>query len=101
MYLTNLYETRRDAFLANEGYKKHVKAQYDKFVQPRVFNEGRLVLTYDQRHDELGKGKFEYMWYSPFVVSKVLEKGAYEIIDYDGIPFRKPCNGLYLNRYYA
>ena len=41
------------------------------------------------------------MWYSPFVVSKVLEKGAYEIVDYDVIPFGQPRNALYLNRYYA
>ena len=86
--------------MANEEHKKHVKGQYDKSVQPRVFNEGDLVLIYDQRHDKLGKGKFESMWYSPFIVSKVLEKRGYELVDYDGIPFREPCNGLYLKRYY-
>ena len=68
MYLTNLNEIRRDTTLANKAHKKHVKAQYDKSVQPRVFNEGGLVLTYDQRHDKLGKGKFESMWYGLFVV---------------------------------
>ena len=36
------------------------------------------------------------MWYRPFVISKVLEKGAYELVDYDGIPLGKPHNGLYL-----
>ena len=101
LYLNNLEETRRDAALDNEAHKKCVKAQYDKFVQPRVFNEGDLVLTYDQRHDKLGKGKFESMWYGPFVVSKVLEKGVYKLVDYDGIPFRQPRNGLYLKLYYA
>ena len=34
LYLNNLDETRRDAALANEAHKKHVKAQYDKSVQP-------------------------------------------------------------------
>ena len=87
--------------MVNEAHKKHVKAQYNKYVQPRVFNEGDLVLTYDQRHDELGKGKFESMWYGPFIVSKVLEKGAYELMDYDGVPFGQPRIGLYLKRYYA
>ena len=72
-----------------------------KSVEPRVFNEGDLVLTYDQRHDKVGKGKFESMWYGPFIVSKFLEKGAYELMDYDGVPFGKPRNGLYLKRYYA
>ena len=101
MYLNNLDETRRDAALANEAHKKRVKEQYDKSVQPRVFNEGDIVLTYDQRYDELGKGKFDSMWYRHFVISKVLEKGAYELVDYDGIPLGQHCNGLYLKRYYA
>ena len=81
LYLNNLYETRRDVALVNETHKKHVKVQYDKSVQPCVFNEGDLVLTYNQKHDKLGKGKFKSMWYGPFIISKVLEKGAYELID--------------------
>ena len=66
-----------------------------------MFNEEYRVLTCDQKHDNLGKGKFELMWYGPYVVSQVLDKGAYELVYYDGIPFGKPCNGIYLKRYYA
>ena len=58
-------------------------------------------MTSYQKHVKLGKGKLESMWYGPFVVNKVVEKGAYELVDYDGIPFGKPRNGLYLKRYYA
>ena len=101
LYLTNLNETRRDVSLANEAHKKRVKAQYDKSIQPHAFNKGDLVLTYDQRYDKLGKWNFESMWYGPFIISKVLEKGAYELVDYDRIPFEQPRNGLYLNRYYS
>ena len=61
VYLNNLDETRRDDALVNEAHKKRVKAQYDKSVQPRVFNEGDLVLTYDQKHDKLGEWKFKSM----------------------------------------
>ena len=98
LYLTNLDESRIDASLANEAHKKCVKAQYDKSIQPRVFNEGDLVLTYDQRHDKFWKGKFESIWYSPFFISKVLEKGTYKLVYYDAIPFGKPRNRLYLKR---
>ena len=101
IFLYFLNETRRDASLANEAHKKRVKAQYEKSIQPHIFNEGDLVLTYDQRHDKLGKGKFESMWYGPFIVSKVLEKGAYELVEYDRIFFEQPRNSLYLKRYYA
>ena len=66
MYLNNLDETRRDAPLANETHKKCVKPQYDKSVQPHAFNKGDLVLTYDQRYEKLGKGKFESMLYKNF-----------------------------------
>ena len=70
--MNNLDETRREDALANEAHRKHVKAQYDKSIQPCAFNEGDLVLNYDKRYDKLGKGKFESMWYGPFVISKVL-----------------------------
>ena len=57
LYLSNLDKTQRDVALANDAHKKCIKVQYDKFV----FNEGDLVLTYDQRYDKLGKGNFESM----------------------------------------
>ena len=41
------------------------------------------------------------MWYGPYIVRKVLQKGAYELVDYDEIPLDKPWNGLYLKKYYA
>ena len=77
MYLKILDENRRNVALANEAHKKCAKAQYDKSVQPRVFNEGNMVLTYDQKHGKLRKGKLESMWYGPYIMRKVLGKGAY------------------------
>ena len=71
-----------------------MKAQYDITVQPCSFNEGDLVLTYDQKHDKLGEDKLEYVWHGPYIISCVLEKGAYELVDYDGIPLGEPCNGI-------
>jgi hypothetical protein len=49
----------------------------------------------------LGVGKFEAMWQGPYIVRRVLEKGDYELVDYDGIPLSEPRNGLYLKKYYA
>jgi hypothetical protein len=101
LYLMQLDETRRDAALIIETQKKHVKAQYDKHVKPRVFSEGDLVLLYDQDLDLLGEGKFEPMWCGPYIIKQVLEKGAYKLVDYDGIPLGEPRNGIYLKKYYA
>ena len=35
------------------------------------------------------------------MVKRVLEKGAYELVDYEGTALAKPRNGLYLKKYYA
>ena len=36
------------------------------------------------------------MWHDPYIVRRVLEKGAYELKDYGGIALKEPRNGLYL-----
>ena len=101
MELIHLDETHRDAALANEAHKKRIKAQYDRNFKPRIFSEGDLVFLYDQKADKLGAGKFEPMWMGPYIFKRVFAKGAYELVDYDGIPLSQPRNGLYLKRYYA
>eukprot|EP00253_Pinus_taeda_P035480 PITA_35480 len=99
--LIQLDEAHRDTTLANEAHKKQVKAQFDKNVKPHVFSEGDLVLLYDQESDKFGAGKFQSLWMGPHIVKRVLAKGAYELVDYDGIPLLQPRNGLYLKHYYA
>ena len=73
----------------------HVKVQYDKSVHPRVFSEGDLVLLWDQSKEPFEVGKFNPMWCGPYVVKRVLEKGAYELVDYKGMALAEPRNGLY------
>eukprot|EP00253_Pinus_taeda_P002776 PITA_02776 len=99
--LIQLDETRRDSTLARKAHKKCVKAQFDKNVKSSVFSEGDLVLLYDQDSDKLGEGKFEPLWMGPYIVKRVLAKGAYELVDYVGIPLSQPQNRLYIKRYYA
>ena len=96
-----LDETHHDATLVIETQKKCVKSQYDKHVKPHVFSKGDIVLLYEQDRDLLGAEKFKAMWQGPYIVKRVLEKGAYELVDYDGIPLSEPRNGLYLKKYYA
>ena len=98
VYLAQLDENRRNNAIANEAHVKRVKAQYDRSVTTRNFSEGDLVLVYYQASDKLGAGKFMPMWHGPFIVKRKLAKGAYELIDFDGIPLDKPKNGLYLKR---
>lgn len=99
--LIHLYETYCDVALANEAHEKRIKGQYYKNVKPRVFLEGDLVSLYDHESDKLGAGKFEALWMDPYIVKCVLTKGAYELVDYDGIPLSQPQNEMYLKRYYS
>jgi hypothetical protein len=64
-------------------------------------SEGDLVLLYKQDHDLLGVGKFEPMWWGPYIMKQVFEKGAYEIVDYDGFDLSETKNGIYLKKYYS
>ena len=87
--------------MALEVNKRRVKVQYDKSIHPRRFSEGDLVLLWDQPKEPLGVGKFNPMWRSPYVIKHVLDKGTYELVDYEGTTLAEPRNGLYLKKYYA
>ena len=60
-----------------------------------------MVLLYDQEKEPLGAGKFNPMWHDPYIMRRVLKKGAYELEDYEENILDDPKNGLYLKRYYA
>ena len=60
-----------------------------------------MVLLWDQPKEPLGEGNFNPMWHGPYVVKHVLEKDAYELVDYKGTALAKTRNGLYLRKYYA
>ena len=48
-------EQRRDALVALEVNKHRIKVQYDKYVHPRRFSEGYLVLLWDQAKEPSGQ----------------------------------------------
>ena len=54
-----------------------------------------------QDKQPVGAGKFKSMWLGPYVVSKVLKKGAYELTYFEENKLPEPRNGLYLKKYYA
>ena len=101
VHLEPLDEQRQYALVALKVNKRRVKVQYDKSVCPRKFSEGDLVLLWDQAKEPLWVGKFNPMWHGPYVIKRVLEQGAYELVDYKGIALAEPRNGLYLKNYYA
>jgi hypothetical protein len=56
---------------------------------------------YDQIKEPLGAGKFNPMWHDPCIVRCVIEKGAYELEDYEENMLDEHINGIYLKIYYA
>ena len=58
-------------------------------------------MLWDQDKEPLGAGKCRSMWLGPYVMSKVLKKGAYELTYFEGNKLPEPRNGLYLKKYYA
>jgi hypothetical protein len=101
LYLEHLDEQHRDGALANEAHKQHVKCKCDRFIHPWIFFEGDLFLVYNKCKYPLGACKFKPMWFGPFIVKKVLENGAYQLVDFKGNTLSEPINGLYLKKYYA
>jgi hypothetical protein len=101
VHLESLDEKCRDASTTIEANKQVVKIQYDKSICPQQYAEGDLVLLYDQAKELLGVSKFNPMWYGPYVMRQVLEKGAYELEYYEGNMLVEPRKGLYLKKYYA
>ena len=87
--------------MALEFNKRRVKVQYDKSIHRMRFSEGDLVLLWDQLKEPLGERKLNPMWRGPYVVKRVLEKGAYELVDYEGTTLAEPRNGIYLKKHYA
>jgi len=47
------------------------------------------------------KGKFEPKWEGPYVVERVYDGGAYQLIDCEGRHPLPPINGRYLKTYYS
>jgi hypothetical protein len=87
--------------LANEAHKQKIKCQYDQSIHPPIFSEGNLVLFYDQYKEPLGAGMFKPMWFRPFIMKEVLNKGAYHLVEFEGNDLAEPRNRLYLKKYYS
>ena len=81
--------------------KTRSKSHYDSHVHPCTFSEGDLVLVYNQACDKTGKGKFESMWYGPYVIHRCLGKATYLLANSGSHLLKNPHNGLYPKRLYA
>ncbi|PRQ31678.1 putative ribonuclease H-like domain-containing protein [Rosa chinensis] len=100
--LEDLDQARLDAYDQLQAQKKAVARACNKKTRYKSFGEGELVWkvvlpigTKDPRF-----GKWSPNWEGPFIIDKVLGKGAYHLRDKDGERHAMPINSQYLKKYY-
>ncbi|XP_040372973.1 uncharacterized protein LOC121052309 [Rosa chinensis] len=82
--------------------KQRIARTYDKRTRGRSYKEEDLVwkavLPFGEKLT--GCGKWTLRWEGPFVVHRILERGAFHLKDLDGELHRNPINGRFLKKYY-
>ncbi|XP_024179272.1 uncharacterized protein LOC112185256 [Rosa chinensis] len=82
--------------------KQRIARAYDKRTRGRSYKEGDLVwkavLPFGEKLT--GRGKWTPRWEGPFVIHRILKRGAFHLRDVDGDIHRNPINGRFLKKYY-
>ncbi|XP_070032412.1 uncharacterized protein [Nicotiana tomentosiformis] len=82
--LTMIDEKRMTAVCHGQLYQQRMARAYNKKVRPRKFKVGQLVLRHILPHHEEAKGKFAPNWKGPYIIRKLLPKGALYLGDIEG-----------------
>ncbi|CAL9231519.1 unnamed protein product, partial [Arabidopsis halleri] len=83
--LDGLEEERDKALLRIQNYQHAAAKFYNKKVKPRHFAEGDLVLRkVFENTTELNAGKLGAHWEGPYLISKIVKPGVYELLTMDG-----------------
>ena len=85
-------EKRARAQYHAQGYQKRIAKAFNKKVKPRNLKEGDLVVKVlrDETFDP--RGKMKPRWSRPFIIKKIMSKGATRITDLDGEEMLRPTN---------
>ncbi|XP_055824446.1 uncharacterized protein LOC129892969 [Solanum dulcamara] len=82
-------------------YQQRMIRAFNNRVRPKTFEVGQLVLKRIFPHQDLYKGKFAPNWQRPYMVRKVLFRGALISSKMDGQEWPKPINSDAVKRYYV
>ena len=98
----DLLEEKREQVLRHaEDYHKKTTKYYDRRVRPRSFKSGDLVLKKllperkDPTHEKLGPN-----WEGPYVVSRIVRPGNYELQTKEGKTLPYSWNAKHLRQFY-
>lgn len=81
-------------------YQQRIARAYNK-VRPRSFEVGQLVLRRIFPHHKEAKGKFAPNWKGPYIIRKLLPKGALYLGDIEGNDLETAVNADAVKRYYV
>ena len=71
-----------------------IKNRFDKKIKDSTFSVGDMVLRWDARKEQKGKhGKFDNLWFGPFLVSKFLGNNTFVLQTLEGEELSSPVNG--------
>ena len=67
---------------------------FERKIKENTFFSGDMVLRWDARKEQKGKhGKFDNLWFGPFIVSNFLENNTFILQTLDGEELSNPANG--------
>ncbi|XP_070017813.1 uncharacterized protein [Nicotiana sylvestris] len=99
--LTLIDEKRMAAVCHGQLYQQRMAHAYNKKVRPRNFEVGQLVLRRILPHHQEVKGKFAPNWKGPYIIRKILPRGALYLGDIEGNDPEIAVNADAVKRYYV
>ena len=83
-------------------YRLKVKERFDRKIKDNTFSVEDIVLRWDARKEQKGKhGKFDNLWFGPFIVSKFLENNTFVLQTLEGEELSNPVSGRFLKNLYS
>ena len=83
-------------------YRLKIKSRFDRNIKEYTFSVGDMVLRWDATKEQKGKhGRFDNLWFGPFLVSKVLENNTFVLQSLEGEELSSPVNGQFLKHFYS
>ncbi|KAJ9544403.1 LOW QUALITY PROTEIN: hypothetical protein OSB04_024110 [Centaurea solstitialis] len=96
-----LEELREKAFQKMASQKAMVERYFNKKVKVKVFQVGDHVLRrVFPNTQESNAGKLSIKWEGPYIITKIVGKGAYKISTIEGNEIPRSWNATHLKRYY-
>ena len=100
--MVELQQNREKVEEREQLYRLKIKSRFDRKIKDNTFSVGDMVLRWDARKEQKGKhGKFDNLWFGPFLVSKMLENNTFVLQSLEGEELSSLVNGQFLKHFYS